>query len=144
MKTMKKYQEGGRIRHGIQSPRAGEARSEEAQRVMVEEMRRQSIPEEDRRAARRDMLREPLTADEVSRVGRSSGEGIMRQQAEAEQEMERRLAQEPSMGTANSRGLLRAMGRDNGMKRGGAVKKMASGGKADGCAARGKTRGKVV
>lgn len=60
---------------GLQSPRASEARSEEAQRVMIEEMRRQSIPEEDRRAARRDMMREPLSEDEVSRVSRGYKKG---------------------------------------------------------------------
>ena len=74
---------------------------------------------------------------------------VMRLQGEAEREMNRRLLQEPSMGTENSRGLLRSMGREDRFKKGGAVKKMASGGsvaskRADGCAARGKTKGRFV
>lgn len=92
-----------------------------------------------------------MMADTVRAMRREPGfsraaEDTMRQQAEAERFMERSLMREPSMDTENARGLMRALGRDDGMKRGGVVKKMAAGGKVrgDGICSKGKTKGRFI
>lgn len=71
----KKYQEGGRVRQGIQSPAASRARSDEAEATMRRERAAEPISKMERMRGRREMMQEPLTDEEIMRLGRGYKKG---------------------------------------------------------------------
>ena len=73
----KKYQRGGRVRQGMQSPAAGRARSDMAQDVMRRERARETVSD----AERMRQLRESeegmgSMGDEIRNMMRRQGEGF--------------------------------------------------------------------
>lgn len=73
----KKYQRGGRVRQGMQSPAAGRARSDMAEDVMRRERARETVsPEEKRRQLRESEKDMDSMGDEIRNMLRRQGEGF--------------------------------------------------------------------